>query len=57
MFYSFETYNSKPKYFKTIFKPSIKTVINNKDNEMVRIVYVGLTCARKILVVAVPNGC
>lgn len=45
------------KDYKTIFKPSKKTIITDKDNEELRIVYVGLTRARKILVIAVPNGC
>ena len=45
------------KDYKTIFNPPKKTEINGKDIEELRVVYVGLTRARKILVVVVPNGC
>jgi len=45
------------KDYKTIFNPPKKTEINEKDIEELRVIYVGLTRARKILVVAVPNGC
>jgi superfamily I DNA/RNA helicase len=45
------------KDYKTIFNPPKKTEINEKDKEELRVVYVGLTRARKIMVVAVPTGC
>lgn len=45
------------KDYKTIFNPPKKTEINEKDKEELRVIYVGLTRARKIMVVAVPMGC
>nr|WP_320022477.1 ATP-dependent helicase [uncultured Draconibacterium sp.] len=44
------------KDYKTIFNSSKTTVINDKDNEELRIVYVGITRARKILTIAVTEG-
>lgn len=45
------------KLYSNIFKPTHKIPLKDSDEEEKRIIYVGLTRARKILFLLVPEGC